>query len=101
MELSAIIEMGALVFGLTEVLKALVPVKYRDRVAPTLAVLTGALSYTYMYGYSPENVTYGLVLGLAASGLYKIPSKFPTIAQNVTTMGDNMEVNAASPKDRI
>lgn len=86
--------MAALVFGLTEVLKALIPLKYRNAVAPTIAVTVGALSYSYMYGYSPENVMYGLILGLAASGLYKIPSKFPSVTQNVTATGDNMEVNA-------
>ena len=75
METSALIEMGALVFGLTEALKRLVPLKFRDATAPTLAIILGGLSYSYMYGYSPENVIYGLILGLAATGLYKIPVK--------------------------
>lgn len=93
MELSAILEWAAVVFGLTEVLKRLVPTKYRDTFAPLLAVVVGASSYSYMYGYSPENVVYGLILGLAATGLYKIPLKSPTIQQDITTLESHTEMN--------
>jgi hypothetical protein len=34
-------------------------------------VLLGGFGNVYLNGYSPENVMYGLALGLAASGLYK------------------------------
>ncbi len=65
-------ELGAVVFGLTEVVKALIPEKYRMNIAPLVAVLLGAGMNVYLNGYSEENVVYGLTLGLAATGLYKV-----------------------------
>ncbi len=56
MEFSAILEQGALVFGLTEMLKLLMPSKYISKLAPLTAVLVGVGSHLYLFGYSPENV---------------------------------------------
>lgn len=64
-------ELGAVVFGLTEVVKGLLPAAYRANVAPLCAVLLGAGMNVYLNGYSEENVVYGLTLGLATTGLYK------------------------------
>jgi hypothetical protein len=71
MENTQFFELGAVVFGLTEVVKGLLPEKYKASVAPLCAVLLGAGMNVYLNGYSEENVVYGLTLGLAATGLYK------------------------------
>ena len=65
-----LVELGALVFGVTEMLKSLVPAKYSAWGIPLLAVLIGAAANVYLKGYSPELVVEGLVLGLSATGLY-------------------------------
>jgi hypothetical protein len=70
METSAILELGGVIFGLTEMIKRLLPEKLQSKLAPLVAVLVGGGMNVYMYGYSAENVVYGLMLGLAASGLY-------------------------------
>ncbi len=64
-------ELGAIIFGLTEVIKEFIPAKIRSKVTPLIAILIGGGANVYLNGYSPENVIYGLALGLAASGMYK------------------------------
>ena len=76
MELSAIVENGLLIFGLTEVFKKLIPEKYRSEIAPLFALIIGAVSHVYLYGYSPENVVYGAFLGMSAAGVYGAAMKF-------------------------
>ena len=68
---STLFELGAIVFGLTEVIKVFIPKKYRSRIAPVISLMLGGVGNVYLNGYTPENVMYGLALGLAASGLYK------------------------------
>lgn len=87
METSAIIELSALIFGLTEALKRFLVFtaskfkisinedEFRQYIAPLLAVLIGGGANIYLYGYSPENLVYGLTLGLAATGLYAAVKK--------------------------
>ncbi len=64
-------ELGAIIFGLTEVTKEFIPSAYRKKLTPLVALIIGGGANVYLHGYSPENVIYGLALGLAASGLYK------------------------------
>lgn len=64
-------ELAAIVFGLTEIFKEFIPRKFRRKATPLLAILLGGLGNIYLMGYSPQNLVYGLALGLAASGLYK------------------------------
>lgn len=64
-------ELGAIIFGLTEVFKEFVPKEYRKKVTPLISLIIGSGANIYLHGYTPENVVYGLALGLAASGLYK------------------------------
>lgn len=64
-------ELGAIIFGLTEVFKEFIPKKFRSKVTPVIAIAIGGGANVYLNGYTPENVIYGLALGLAASGMYK------------------------------
>jgi hypothetical protein len=66
-----LVELGALVFGITEVLKGLCPEKYVSKVMPLVAVLIGGAANVYLLGYSPEILLAGFMFGLAATGLYK------------------------------
>lgn len=66
-----LVELGALVVGVTEVLKRSLPESWQDKVAPVLAVVLGAVFNVYLLGYSPEIVAQGLMYGLAATGIYK------------------------------
>jgi len=66
-----LVELGALVFGVTEVIKRSLPESWQSKVAPVLAVVLGAVFNVYLMGYSPEIVAQGLMYGLAATGLYK------------------------------
>lgn len=68
---SDLLELGAIVFGLTEIFKEFVPQKYRAKITPLIAVILGGGANVYLLGYSPENLLYGLALGLAATGMYK------------------------------
>lgn len=72
MDLTSIVQSGVLVLGLTEVLKRLLPKKLKPKLAPLLAVLLGTGLYVYLYGYSPDNVVYGAVIGLSTTGIYKM-----------------------------
>ncbi len=71
MEDNRFFELGAIIFGLTEVIKELLPAKLRAKLTPLIAIAIGGSANVYLNGYSPENVIYGLALGLAASGMYK------------------------------
>jgi|TARA_Y100000310_G_scaffold118355_1_gene117238 uncharacterized membrane protein YedE/YeeE len=73
--MESLVELGALVFGLTEVLKGFCPEKHRKVVAPLLAVVLGGLANVYLLGYSPEALVLGLTYGLAAAGLYNVAKK--------------------------
>lgn len=75
MEASVLIEHGALVFGLTEMLKMVIPKGYVSKITPILAVVVGVGTHVYLSGYTPENAAYGAVLGLTAAGLYKAVTK--------------------------
>lgn len=77
MEISSILESGILIFGLTEVIKRLLPKPWWKKIAPLTAVIIGSILHVYYYGYSPENVIYGAILGLSATGIYKIASNDP------------------------
>ncbi len=66
-----LVELGALVFGLTEVLKGLCPDKYKSKIMPLVAVLIGGAANVYLLGYAPEILLQGFMWGLVASGLYK------------------------------
>lgn len=87
MEISAILESGMLILGLTEVIKRLLPERFWHRLAPLVAVLIGGLTHVYFYGYSPETVLYGLALGLSVTGLYKMSQKEASTVQTVNSTG--------------
>ena len=66
-----ILEVGALVWGVTEAIKKTLPESWSGKAAPVLAVLLGGLFNVYLMGYSPEVLAQGLMYGLAATGIYK------------------------------
>jgi hypothetical protein len=71
-----IVEVGALVLGLTQVLKGFIPENLRNTLTPVVAVLLGAFANCYVVGnYEPATVTTGLMYGLTVAGLYKVPNK--------------------------
>lgn len=78
METVELIQLGAVVVGATEVVKKLLEaipflsMKVCDALVPLVAVLIGGGVNIYLVGYSPENLIVGLILGLSASGLYKV-----------------------------
>ena len=67
-----VLQVGAIVLGLTQVFKGFVPEKYSAKFTPLLAIILGALTNVYLAGYSPEIVMQGLVFGLSSTGLYKV-----------------------------
>lgn len=67
-----VFELGALVFGLTEVFKKFLPKEHKKQLTPLLALLFGASLNIYLHGYSPEHLTLGLAIGLSAAGLYRM-----------------------------
>lgn len=71
--METLFELGAIIIGLTEMLKQLVPDRYRAKLMPLVSVLMGATANSYLNGWSsePEIILYGLALGLTATGLYK------------------------------
>lgn len=94
-----LLELGAIVFGLTEVIKTLLPKEYQRALAPLISVLLGAIGNIYLNGYSPENLVFGLAMGLAATGLYKAarntlgtPSPLPV---HVKSVDDGVTVTKA------
>jgi len=69
-----IVEVSALILGLTQIFKGFIPESWRDRVMPVIAVLLGVFANCYIVGdYASMTVTNGLVYGLMVTGLYKIP----------------------------
>lgn len=85
METDGLLENGILIVGGTEAIKLVI--NYFAKVfgmksepgtelAPAIALIVGACSHVYLYGYSPENVVYGTTLGLSVTGLYAAAMKF-------------------------
>lgn len=69
---SDLFQLGAVVFGLTEIIKNFMPDKpWRKKITPVIAIVIGGGMNILLNGYTPENLVYGLALGLAATGLYK------------------------------
>lgn len=66
------IDLAAFVFGITEVIKRMLPDSVKDKVTPLLAVLVGGGANVYLSGYAPETLVYGFAMGLAYTGLYKV-----------------------------
>jgi len=70
MDLSSVTELAVIV-GLTEMIKGLIPETYRDNVLPLLAVFFGVGIHLLLFEYTPLELVNGLILGLSATGLYR------------------------------
>ena len=75
MDTSSIVEL-AVISGLTELVRRFVPKKKTDMVLPVFAVLFGVAVHLLLYEYSNMELVKGHVLGLSATGLYKVSKSF-------------------------
>ena len=62
--------MMAVVVGVTEVIKRLLPDTLKSRLAPLISLLLGFGVSWLVYGFSKDSVVVGAIIGLTGSGLY-------------------------------